>query len=208
MKPNDRSLATRAALFNAGRKLFSDKGFDVASVREIAAAANASQGAVTYHFGTKQELYAFVVESMVAPLADQLVAAASTTGAPLDRVELVVRRHFEYLTNHPELPRLMIRSLLDSGQLPATAYRHIGRLFTALIALIHEGQQDGTMRKGLPIVMAMGLMSPTLLFTLMQGVMLAMGSISPEAGADREAVLDNIVQAVRGGIAAPAAGAP
>jgi AcrR family transcriptional regulator len=200
--------STRIALLDSGRKLFSHKGFAGTSVREIAADAGANLSAVTYHFGSKEALYGFVVESMVAPLADQLVAAASTTGAPLDRAERVVRRHFDYLADHPELPRLMIRSLLDSGQLPATAYRHVGRLFASLTALIHEGQQDGTMRKGLPIVMAVGMMSPTLLLTLMQGVMLAMGNRDLEAAADREAVLDNIVQAVRGGIAAPAAGAP
>jgi AcrR family transcriptional regulator len=208
MKKQSRRLATRDALVQSGRKLFSYKGFDGASVRAIAADAQADLGAITYHFGAKETLYATVVESTVAPMVEQLVAVAGTTGSPLDRTELVVRRHFEYLCAHPELPRLMIRSLLDTGQPPAAASRHVSRLITALAALIQEGQQHGTIREGLPLVMAIGLMSPSLHLTLMRGAILHLGRIDLESAADRSAVLDQIVRAVRGGLAAPAKDAP
>jgi AcrR family transcriptional regulator len=208
MKYQHRSLATREALVQSGRKLFSDKGFAGASVRDIAADAKANLGAVTYHFGAKETLYAAVVESTVAPMVEQLVAAVGTTGSPLDRAELVVRKHFEYLCAHPELPRLMIRSLLDTGQPPAAASRHMSRLITALAALIQEGQQDGTIREGLPLVMAIGLMSPSLHLILMRGAILGLGRIDLASAADRSAVLDQIVRAVRGGLVAPARDAP
>jgi AcrR family transcriptional regulator len=193
----------------SGRKLFADKGFHGASVREIVGKAEANLGAITYHFGAKGALYSAVVESIVAPMVERLVAAAGTTGSPLDRAEMVVRHHFEYLCAHPELPRLMIRSLLDTGQPPAAASRHLNRLIGALAALIQEGQQDGTIRDGVPLVMAIGLMSLSVHLTLMRGVMLGLGKIDLGLAADRSAVLDQIIRAVGGGLAAPPSkGAP
>jgi len=52
---------TRQRLISAAGQIFSEKGFDATTVREICAAAEANIAAVNYHFGDKQRLYAEVV---------------------------------------------------------------------------------------------------------------------------------------------------
>ena len=47
---------TRKALVIAALKLFGTVGYDGASTREIAAAANANLGSIAYHFGGKEGL--------------------------------------------------------------------------------------------------------------------------------------------------------
>ncbi|MET8428412.1 TetR/AcrR family transcriptional regulator [Nocardia sp. NPDC004860] len=72
------------------------RGLDAASIREIAAAAEVSIGAVQHHFTTKDELYAFAFEQLTArvrarmsaidpraPLTDRLITALSQL-LPLD----------------------------------------------------------------------------------------------------------------------------
>jgi AcrR family transcriptional regulator len=53
---------TAAALLEAGRVLFAERGYEGASVRAITAHACANLGAITYHFGSKRDLYDRVVE--------------------------------------------------------------------------------------------------------------------------------------------------
>ncbi|MBL8986897.1 MAG: TetR/AcrR family transcriptional regulator [Gemmatimonadetes bacterium] len=202
MKQSESS--TRASLVAAGRKLFADNGFDGASVRDLCALAGANLGAVTYHFRTKQALYGEVIDSTVAPMADRLVAAATGPGAPLDRAEAVVRAHFAYLRDHPELPRLLVRSLLDTGMPPAAALTHLRRVMAAARLLIEEGQRDGSIRPGHPIVMALGLMSQSLHLTMLRASLGQLGAIDLADQADSAQVLDNIVRSVRGGLAAGA----
>ena len=63
-----RGDATRAALVAAALKLFGDKGFEAASTREIAAAAEVNIAMIAYHFGGKEGLRAacadFVAERL------------------------------------------------------------------------------------------------------------------------------------------------
>jgi AcrR family transcriptional regulator len=48
---------TRERLLDAAERLFSQKGYRAASVREITQAAGTNLAAVNYHFGSKAELY-------------------------------------------------------------------------------------------------------------------------------------------------------
>lgn len=202
MNPEEAAPDTRAALIDAGRKLFSDKGFAGASVRNLTALAGANLGAITYHFGGKEALYAAVVEATVAPMADRIIAAAAGPGAPLDRAEAVVRAHFEYLSLHPELPRLVIRGLLDTGQPPPAALTHLQRILAACVSLVLEGQRDGSIRMGHPTVMAIGMVSQSLHLTVLRESLRQLGGLDLADRAQSAEVLENIVRAVRGGLAA------
>src|SRR5580693_5978684 len=63
-----RGDVTRAALVTAALKLFGDKGFEAATTREIAAAAEVNIAMIAYHFGGKEGLRAacadFVAERL------------------------------------------------------------------------------------------------------------------------------------------------
>lgn len=60
------SAATRSAILTAAEQLFADHGFRDVSLRDIVAEANVNLAAVSYHFGSKDELIAhlFVGQSL------------------------------------------------------------------------------------------------------------------------------------------------
>lgn len=64
MTPND----TRERLLDAAERHFSEHGFDGSSLREITAAAGANLAAVSYHFGSKEDLFVAVVARRVEPI--------------------------------------------------------------------------------------------------------------------------------------------
>lgn len=89
---------TRDRLLDAAERHFADHGFAGAGLREITADAGANLAAVSYHFGSKEELFVAVVARVMAPInAERLrlldAAEASAAGRPLEieaLIEIVV----------------------------------------------------------------------------------------------------------------------
>ncbi|MDO5053080.1 MAG: TetR family transcriptional regulator [Pseudoclavibacter sp.] len=57
-----RSRATRAAIFVAAHRIFMERGFDGAGIRDIAAEAGVNPAMVIRHFGSKERLFAETID--------------------------------------------------------------------------------------------------------------------------------------------------
>jgi AcrR family transcriptional regulator len=78
--PTRRALAkqqTRAKVLAAARRLFSEAGYEGATIRDIAAAAGMSTGAVFANFSDKSDLFREIMLADMAALADAMSDAAA-----------------------------------------------------------------------------------------------------------------------------------
>ncbi|MCK1670605.1 TetR family transcriptional regulator [Bradyrhizobium sp. 150] len=90
-KPN-----MREAILAAAEELFATNGFNAVSVRDIAQAAGANPGSVTYHFKTKDGLLLEIYRRHCGPMnlrRSELLAAAKRVRDLQDRLEAVVRAY-------------------------------------------------------------------------------------------------------------------
>ena len=90
-KPN-----LREAILAAAEELFSNYGFNAVSVRDIAQAAGANPGSVTYHFKTKDGLLLEIYRRHCGPMnlrRSELLAAAKRVRDLQDRLEAIVRAY-------------------------------------------------------------------------------------------------------------------
>jgi AcrR family transcriptional regulator len=173
---------TAEALLAAARTLFARHGFEGTSVREITRKAGANIAAVTYHFGSKRTLYEAVLISTLVPLRDRIYEVVQTSGSPPDRVEALVEALLVHLADTPELPRLMLHELAGGGP-PAQAVQVLIQENVRMLAgLIREGQAEGSIRSGDPVLMAMSLVSqPVHLATALRPARVVLGmEESPE----------------------------
>ncbi|MFC9895270.1 TetR/AcrR family transcriptional regulator [Nocardia sp. NPDC127579] len=75
----DRSRATRAALEQAGRRLFAERGFAGTSAEQLVAAAGVTRGALHHHYGDKRGLFVAVLEQLeIDNMAEIETAIAGT----------------------------------------------------------------------------------------------------------------------------------
>jgi AcrR family transcriptional regulator len=58
---------TKAAILDAARTIFAEKGFDKASIRAIAAAAEVDPALVHHYFGTKEKLFLAGINAPIDP---------------------------------------------------------------------------------------------------------------------------------------------
>jgi AcrR family transcriptional regulator len=102
---------TRAALIRAALQLFGQRGFDGASTRDIAAAANANIGSIAYHFGGKEGLRlacaGFIVETIQRIAGPAIAAGASGDGqsgeaAATAQIDMIVQRMVGFIVAQPE----------------------------------------------------------------------------------------------------------
>jgi AcrR family transcriptional regulator len=72
----DQSEATRAALVEAARELFAQRGYAAVSTEEIVRSAGVTRGALYHHFAGKRELFEAVYEDVERRLVEQIAASA------------------------------------------------------------------------------------------------------------------------------------
>ncbi|NMM99054.1 TetR family transcriptional regulator [Bifidobacterium sp. DSM 109959] len=104
------SLQRREQLIEVGRALFASKGFEAASVEEIAAHAKVSKPIVYEHFGGKEGLYAVIVDREMRALTATLAAALDDpTVHPRQIVERTALALLTYIEENAEGFQVLVR---------------------------------------------------------------------------------------------------
>lgn len=98
----------RQQLLDVACSLFAEKGFDGASIEEIAHRAGVSKPVVYEHFGGKEGIYAVVVDREMQNLLD-LVVSALSAGHPRELLEQAAVALLEYIDNSTDGFRILVR---------------------------------------------------------------------------------------------------
>ena len=100
---------TRDSLIKAAIDVFSAKGFEGGSVREITQAAKSNQAAINYHFGGKEALYREVLKASVQAFAElsplDMGRLAEMDGP--QAVEAFIRTQLKALNRRDQLGRFL-----------------------------------------------------------------------------------------------------
>ena len=108
-RTQERAEATRASLIDAGKLLFSERGFDAVSVRDLEAEAGVKRNILAYHFDDKETLWkasADAIFNLMRLEFDQRLAIMREI-ADRDALAFIVRFYVHFNARHPELSRLM-----------------------------------------------------------------------------------------------------
>ena len=129
--------ASREAILDAAEVAFADRGYDGASLQQIANAAGVSRGLPSYVFTSKERLYEAVLERAFATPA-ALASGGGPPGAGDPRVVLasLVGSYLDFLASRPTYVRLLQRAALDDGDRLGRAAAHLGALGQGVDALV------------------------------------------------------------------------
>ena len=99
----------RRQLLDVARELLAERGYDAASVEEIAHRAAVTRPVVYAHFGGKEGIYAVVVEREMRRVLDRIEAALAVPDHPKVLLERAVRAFFGYVEECPDGFRILVR---------------------------------------------------------------------------------------------------
>ncbi|MDH3223242.1 MAG: TetR/AcrR family transcriptional regulator [Gemmatimonadota bacterium] len=194
MKPTEGD--TRSILIAVARGVFAREGYDGASIRTITTEAGANLGAVTYHFGSKRDLYGAVLESVLRPLVPRVKAAVSGPGSGLERTLRAVGAFFDHLSENPDQPGLMMQEIAAGRSAPEPVLKVVRATLGTIARTVREGQADRSIRPGDPQLLTLSSIAQPVYLTLVRK--LAPPVLGPINSGD---VTDHVLEFVRRGLA-------
>jgi AcrR family transcriptional regulator len=158
---------TAHRLLEAGRKLFAEGGFDGTSVRRLTAEAEANLGSVTYHFETKDALYQAVLAHVFGPVREGVRELAESPLPSPQRLEAFVKGMFMRLRESVDLPRFMVQEIVLGDHPSPQILETVRTVVGSLASIMTDGQEEGTIVAGDPVLMALTLLSQPIYLSLM-----------------------------------------
>src|ERR1700682_1988525 len=143
-----RDLSTARRIVATAEDIFAEQGLAGARMDEIARAAKVNKALLYYYFRSKEELYRFVLETLLSQLSTKVGRTGGDTPSPRERLGAIVHNFFDFVLAHPNYPRLIQREIMSRGPnmgwIVAEYYRPLhGRL----VRLIEEGIAAGEFRR-------------------------------------------------------------
>jgi AcrR family transcriptional regulator len=132
------AAARRTQLIEVGRAVFAQRGYDGASVEEIAERARISKPIVYEHFGGKEGLYAVIVDREMDYVVTR-ISESIAAGSPRERVERAAITFLIYVKDHPEGFAVLSRDTPGTSarggmsSLLNDVAERVGKVFTALL---------------------------------------------------------------------------
>jgi AcrR family transcriptional regulator len=106
-------------------ELFSSKGYDATSVREICAAAGITKPTLYHFYGSKEGVYRAIVEGALERFRLDMVRALGTQGALRDRLLRMARAYVDAGVREPDLARFVM-ALIHNPPRSAPATDFVG----------------------------------------------------------------------------------
>ncbi len=102
-------------IINHAVELFAEKGFEGASIRDLAARAGVNVAMVNYYFGSKEKLFEAMVEDRASYTRGLLDEIASNPGySDLEKIELIIDSYIGKLFTNRKFHRVLHQEMMLS----------------------------------------------------------------------------------------------
>ncbi|ORJ57436.1 TetR/AcrR family transcriptional regulator [Geothermobacter hydrogeniphilus] len=91
------ALSRREVILQEAARLFREKGYLAANLRELASRAGIQGGSIYHHFSSKQEILFQVMDDTMSDMITQLTACLEGAETPSQRLRRMMRFHIEYV---------------------------------------------------------------------------------------------------------------
>lgn len=142
--PTERGEETRLRIIDAARRLFVDHGFEATSVSRIINTCGITKGGFYFHFASKDELAADVMDAIAAAQHVEIMAAVGSHERAIDQLAALARAAAatHATPSSAALCRLGFELSHDSDGPPPNCF---GDWFVAVQDLLRRAQAQGDM---------------------------------------------------------------
>jgi TetR/AcrR family transcriptional regulator, cholesterol catabolism regulator len=148
-------LARREEIVEAAAHVFRDRGFEAATLRDVAVAMGTDRASLYYYFGSKEELLQEIVRQALGRDIEIAEAVKRSKASTKDKIAALIEAMVNsYAANYPH----MSVYIEDLGRIArqdsewSTDVIARTRAYESLVnSILAKGQRDGTLRKDLPV---------------------------------------------------------
>ncbi len=143
------SLKTRL-IFQAAIDVFSLRGFEKATMDEIASRANVAKGTIYYHFKSKEELFLFLVVEGTELLKESVLSKVDDTDTPIDQIKTIIREQLNFFREYRDLCIILLREAWGDDSRQREFRRMLVHYVNAIQSIVQAGIQSGDFLPGDP----------------------------------------------------------
>src|SRR3954453_6350038 len=144
--------SSQVRILEAARGEFALRGFAAARLQDIAEGAGLTHPTLLYHFGTKERLYAAVIEQAMGDWAEMTIRAVAAAPPGFDRLAALVDAGLEFFAGHYDFVVIWRREAIEGGgRLEQAIVDHLRPFFDDAVAFMREEMAAGRLRDQDPI---------------------------------------------------------
>lgn len=147
--------SSKDALLKAAKKVFATKGYDGATVKDIAEAAGVNVSLVSYHFDGKENLFRTCIRQFAESRLDAFTKILKGPESLEDmrvRLTLFVEDFFDYDQREPEINAIMHRDCGANNPLTDDIYRTVFfKAFAVMTDFFRTAQARGILAKDIDV---------------------------------------------------------
>jgi AcrR family transcriptional regulator len=130
--------ATRQRIVDSAVETFAEHGYGASSTRDIATRAGVTQGLLTYHFASKDDLWRVAADQVFSGLVAALPVREPHSRREENRTDVraAIRSYVRFAADHPELFHFMVDAgRHDDDRMRWLVDTHLAPFFAGLQAL-------------------------------------------------------------------------
>jgi AcrR family transcriptional regulator len=131
-------------ILQSALSLFSEKGYDATSVREICEASGITKPTLYHFYGSKEGVYRTLVDGTLERVREDMGRAIEDEGSLRDRLRRLTLAYFEAARGEPDLARFILALTHNP---PSSAPRtDFLRFYNGILALVTQAIERGEAR--------------------------------------------------------------
>jgi TetR/AcrR family transcriptional regulator len=139
----------REEILDEATRLFAERGYEGASMADLADAVGMRKASLFYHFASKEVLYAAVFERLLVSFGSAIANATLIEGSFEERLDRMTEGIVRVLGDQPFAARLLVREIMDWGPvMRAELSAGILTVIQAAVAFVQAGQGAGVFAEG------------------------------------------------------------
>jgi TetR/AcrR family transcriptional regulator len=145
-------MASTERILEAARGEFAQHGFGGARLQDIAARAHLSHPTLLYHFGSKEGLYAAVIEQAMQDWAAMTSLAIADGKTGFDRVASLIDAGFLFFASHHDFVVIWRREAIEGGgRLEQAMADHMRPFLEHAVEFLRQEGAAGRLREHDPV---------------------------------------------------------
>jgi AcrR family transcriptional regulator len=140
----------RAAVLQAARQVFYEKGYHDASIDHIIEAADIARGTFYLYFESKRAIFDELLDELFRTLQSKVTRIDVSAGAapPVAQMDATVDKVFSTLLEHRELARILLREAVGiDADFDRKLQEFYGRIGELIVRAVETGKQLGLVRQ-------------------------------------------------------------
>lgn len=152
---------TKRKIFNTAIKLFSEKGYDNASVEDITAIAGVAKGSLYYHFAKKEDIFDMLLQEGIELLKNSVEIKTKKCTSSLDKIKAVILIEIKVIVKYEDFLNVVLSQIWGEKEKNKKCKKAVFEYIKIIEDIVKEGIENGEFYEGDVEAIASGIFGVT-----------------------------------------------